>query len=136
MQRMAGAANCLETAIFSQNLTKRFGPRAAVADVGLMVERGAIYGFLGPNGAGKTTVIRLVLGLLKATSGSIQVFGHDVARDRLGAARQIGSLLEARATYDHLTGRENLDSTRRLLGLEAREIDRVLDLAEVANAAD
>jgi len=117
-------------------LTKRFGGRVAVDGVGLNVEAGAIYGFLGPNGAGKTTIIRLILGLLRPTSGSVEVFGCDIARDRLRAARQTGSLLEARATYDHLTGRENLDGTRRLLGLGASEIDRVLDLVEIAHAAD
>lgn len=131
-----GARTQQELAIFSQKLTKRFGARVAVDQVDIKVEARTIYGFLGPNGAGKTTIIRLILGLLKPTSGSVSVFGHDVARDRLGAARQVGSLLEARATYDHLTGRENLDSTRRLLGLEASEIERVLELVEIAHAAD
>jgi ABC-type multidrug transport system ATPase subunit len=125
-----------EAAVFSENLTKRFGARVAVAGVALRVEAGSIYGFLGPNGAGKTTIIRLILGLLRPTQGSVQVFGRDVARERIKAARQIGSLLEARATYDHLTGRENLDGTRRLLGLEKSEIDRVLDLVEITAAAD
>ena len=133
---MANASDCTGNAIFSQNLTKRFGTRLAVDGVALNVEAGTIYGFLGPNGAGKTTIIRLILGLLRPTSGSVEVFGCDIARDRLRAARQIGSLLEARATYDHLTGRENLDGTRRLLGLGASEIDRVLDLVEIAHAAD
>ncbi len=123
-------------AVLSRKLAKSFGARQAVIDLDLQVDTGTIYGFLGPNGAGKTTVIRLILGLLRPTSGSIEIFGCDVTRDRLRAARQVGSLLEARATYDHLTGRENLDNTRRLLELDKREIDRVLELVEIAPAAD
>jgi ABC-2 type transport system ATP-binding protein len=123
-------------AIESRNLSKSFGPRRAVAGVDLHVEQGAIYGFLGRNGAGKTTAIRLILGLLRPSAGQVRVFGHDVTTDRIAAARHIGSLVEARATYDKLTGRENLDSARRLLGLPATEIDRVLDIVDLSGAAD
>jgi len=125
-----------ELAIATHDLAKRFGRRWAVDGVGLRVEPGVIYGFLGRNGAGKTTAIRLILGLLRPSRGSVGVFGHDLVRDRIGAARQVGSLLEARATYDHLSGRENLDMTRRLLGLPAGEIDRVLDMVEMSGAAE
>jgi ABC-type multidrug transport system ATPase subunit len=123
-------------AIETRSLTKRFGRQAAVSDVALRVEAGCIYGFLGGNGAGKTTTIRLILGLLRPTSGGVSVFGRDVARDRIAAAREVGSLLEARATYDQLSGRENLDGTRRLLGLAATEIDRVLDIVDMRPASD
>jgi lantibiotic transport system ATP-binding protein len=115
---------------------KRFGARWAVTGLDLTVAEGTVFGFLGPNGAGKTTTIRLMLGLLRPTTGRIRVFGHDVVADRMAAARQVGSLLEARATYDNLTRRENLDSTRRLLGLPVSEIDRVLALVEMSNSAD
>lgn len=123
-------------AIESENLGKRFGVRWAVAGLGLRVEPGSIYGFLGRNGAGKTSAIRLILGLLRPTTGAVRVFGRDVATDRIGAARRIGSLIEARATYDQLTGRENLDSARRLLGLPVAEIDRVLEIVDMRAAAD
>src|SRR5262245_6610222 len=96
-------------AVESTALGKKFAERWAVADVDLKVEQQAIYGFLGPNGAGKTTAIRLMLGLLRPSTGHIKVFGYDVATDRIRAARNVGALLEARATYDHLTGLENLD---------------------------
>ncbi len=122
-------------AVESRGLGKRFGQQWAVDAVDLRVEAGSVYGFLGRNGAGKTTTIRLILGLLRPTRGSVSVFGADVARDRIAAARQTGSLLEARATYDQLTGRENLDSTRLTLGLPATEIDRVLGLVEMSGAA-
>jgi ABC-2 type transport system ATP-binding protein len=122
-------------AIETTALGKRFGRRWAVADLALRVEPGVIYGFLGSNGAGKTTAIRLILGLLRPSCGEARVFGHDVAANRMAAARQMGSLLEARAIYDHLTGHENLDSTRRLLGLPSNEIGRVLEIVDMAGAA-
>jgi lantibiotic transport system ATP-binding protein len=125
-----------EFAVESVGLGKRFGPRWAVQDVALKAPVGGIYGFLGRNGAGKTTFIRLMLGLLHPNAGRISVFGHDVARDRIAAARQVGALLEARATYDQLTGRENLDATRRLLGLPVLAIDRVLEAVDMREAAD
>lgn len=125
-----------EYAVESQGLGKRFGERWAVRDVALRAPAGGIYGFLGANGAGKTTFIRLMLGLLHPNAGRISVFGCDVANQRIMAARQVGALLESRATYDQLTGRENLDTTRRLLKLPGGEIDRVLDAVDMRAAAD
>jgi ABC-type multidrug transport system ATPase subunit len=123
-------------AIESDDLGKRFGARWAVRDLALRVEPGSIYGFLGRNGAGKTSTIRLMLGLLRPDAGGVRIFGDDVAADRIAAARHIGSLIDARATYDQLTGRENLDGARRLLRLPAGEIDRVLELVDLRDSAD
>ena len=123
-------------AVQIRGLSKAFGKRLAVSGLELTVEPGQIYGFLGANGAGKTTTIRLMLGLLRPTQGEVRIFGHDVARHRIAAARLTGSLLEARATYDNLTGRENLDGTRRLLGLAPSEIDRTLEIVDMRGAAD
>jgi lantibiotic transport system ATP-binding protein len=123
-------------ALESIGLGKRFGTRWAVQDVALRAPVGGIYGFLGRNGAGKTTFIRLMLGLLRPSAGRVSVFGCDIARQRIAAARQIGALLEARATYDQLSGRENLDTTRRLLSLPMAEIDRVLEAVDMREAAD
>jgi ABC-2 type transport system ATP-binding protein len=120
----------------SSHLAKRFGAHAAVAGIGLSVPTGAIYGFLGANGAGKTTTIRMMLGLMRPSAGSVRIFGHDVQRDRVATARATGALLEARATYDHLTGHENLDITRRLLSLPPSEIDRVLAMVDLRHAAN
>lgn len=124
-----------DVAIRTRNLSKRFGAFAAVSEMNLEVRAGAIYGFLGRNGAGKTTTIRLLLGLLRPSGGAVRVFGRDVARDRLGAARLTSSLLEARSLYDNLSGRDNLDAARRCLGLPAREIDRVLDVVDLGRNA-
>lgn len=121
----------MSPAIQTQGLTRRFGTRVAVDAVSMTVPERSIYGFLGRNGAGKTTTIKLLLGLLRADAGQALVAGIDVAADRIGAARRVGALLEAQGFYPNLSGHENLDLTRRLLGLPATEIDRVLDVAEM-----
>ena len=121
----------MSAAIETQGLTRRFGDRLAVDAVSMTVPERSIYGFLGRNGAGKTTTIKLLLGLLRADAGSARIAGIDIAADRLGAARKVGALLEAQGFHPHLSGRENLDLTRRLLGLPATEIDRVLEIAEM-----
>ena len=119
-------------AIETQGLTRRFGARTAVDAVSMTVPERAVYGFLGRNGAGKTTTLKMLLGLLKPTAGAARVAGVDVARDRIGAARRVGALLEAHGFYGNLTGRENLDLTRTLLGLPSPEVDRVLEAVEMA----
>jgi ABC-2 type transport system ATP-binding protein len=122
--------------IETQGLTRRFGRQVAVSDVALEVPERSIYGFLGQNGAGKTTTIRMLLGLLKPNAGTARLFGIDVGRRRLEAARLVGALVETPCHYDHLTGRENLGITARLLGADRREVERVLDLVDLAGAAD
>jgi ABC-2 type transport system ATP-binding protein len=94
--------------ITTRGLTKRFGPVLAVNDVDLDVREGDRYGFLGPNGSGKTTVVRMLLGLVYATSGTIEVLGAPVPRRVSAVLPQIGALIEAPAAYGHLSGRANL----------------------------
>jgi lantibiotic transport system ATP-binding protein len=118
-------------AIETVQLSRRFGDRLALDAVSLQVPERSVYGFLGRNGAGKTTLIKLLLGLLRADAGRVLIRAIDVADDRLAAARQTGALLEAQGFYAHLSGRENLDLSRRLLGLPASEIDRVLAVCEM-----
>src|SRR3954471_5195216 len=101
----------MSAAIETEGLTRRFGRRLAVDRVSMTVPERAVYGFLGRNGAGKTTTLKMVLGLIRPTSGAARVCGVDVARDRIGAARKIGALLEAHGFYANLTGRENLAIT-------------------------
>ena len=117
-------------AIETRGLTRRFGARTAVDAISMTVPDRSVYGFLGRNGAGKTTTLKMLLGLLKPTAGSAFVCGFDVARDRIAAARRIGALLEAHGLYPNLSGRENLDLTRTLLGLPATEVDRALEVVE------
>jgi lantibiotic transport system ATP-binding protein len=116
-----------------QNLEKRFGNVHAVRGVNLNVERGQIYGFLGPNGAGKTTTIRMMLGLIRPSSGTVNVFGETLSNGMLG---RIGALVETPSAYAHLTGRENLEVTRRMLNAPKANIARSLELVGLKDAAD
>lgn len=118
-------------ALQTRSLTKRFARHIAVDDVSMAVPTQAIFGFLGANGAGKTTTLRLALGVLRADSGWVELFGRRVGRDTLP---RVGALIENPSLYPHLTGRENLDITRRLLGLDLGEIDRVLAIVDLASA--
>ena len=115
-------------AIETRDLRRRFGPTVAVDGVSLSVPRGCVYGFMGRNGAGKTTTLKMLLGLVRPDSGTIRIAGRDALADRLGAARCMGALLEAHGFYAHLSGRENLDLTRSLLGLRRTELDRVFEI--------
>jgi ABC-type multidrug transport system ATPase subunit len=94
--------------IVTRELTKRFGHVLAVDHVDLEVREGDRYGFLGPNGSGKTTVVRMLLGLVYATSGQIEVLGQPVPRRIAQVLPRIGTLVEAPSAYGHLSGRANL----------------------------
>jgi ABC-2 type transport system ATP-binding protein len=94
--------------IATQNLTKRFGRVEAVRDVSLDVREGDRYGLLGPNGSGKSTLVRMLLGLVYATSGSISVLGESVPRHVGRVLPEIGAVIEEPAAYPHLSGRANL----------------------------
>jgi ABC-2 type transport system ATP-binding protein len=90
-------------------LKKKFGPRLAVDDVSLKVERGEIFGLLGHNGAGKSTAIGMMLGQVWPTSGSAMICGHDVASHRRAALMKVGAIFETPVFYDYLSGWRNLE---------------------------
>src|SRR6185437_16431709 len=117
-------------AVETQGLTRRFGARTVVHRLDLRVRERGIYGFLGLNGAGKTTTIRLLLGLIRADAGSIQIFGRALEHQLLG---RIGALVETPSLYAHLTGRENLEVTRRLVGAPRSSVDGVLSVARLTD---
>jgi ABC-type multidrug transport system ATPase subunit len=94
--------------IVTSELTKRYGRVLAVDHVSLDVREGDRYGFLGPNGSGKTTVVRMLLGLVFASSGTIEVLGRPVPARIAEVLPQVGSLVEAPSAYGHLSGRANL----------------------------
>nr|AHE14863.1 ABC transporter family protein [uncultured bacterium] len=94
--------------IVTRALTKRYGRVVALDAVDLEVREGDRYGFLGPNGSGKTTLVRLLLGLVYATSGEIEVLGHRMPARTRTVLPQLGSLVEGPAAYPHLSGRRNL----------------------------
>jgi ABC-2 type transport system ATP-binding protein len=122
-------------AIATTGLTRRFGEVHAVEHLDLAVPAHAVYGFLGPNGAGKTTTIRLLLGLARADTGDVRLLGASLNGNRPAVLRQVGALVESPSLYPHLTGRENLEVTRRLLDLPRPRIDAVLDVVGLRDAA-
>jgi ABC-type multidrug transport system ATPase subunit len=94
--------------IHTEALTKRYGGLVAVDGVDLRVDQGDLFGFLGPNGSGKTTTVRMLLGLVFATSGRIEVLGRPMPRAAAAVLPSVGSLVEGPAFYPHLSGRANL----------------------------
>ncbi len=133
---MTTTANIIET----RGLDKRFGGRAAVIDLNLIVPRGSAFGFLGHNGAGKTTLIRMLLGLTRADAGEMRISGRPVPAERAAVLARVGAIVEEPNFHRHLTGRENLrvmaaargpeaagriDGSLRRVGLTDRADDRV-----------
>jgi lantibiotic transport system ATP-binding protein len=122
--------------IAADQLTRRFGALMAVDHLDLRVPQGAVYGFLGPNGSGKTTTIRMLLGLIKPNEGSVKLFDQPLREKRIDLLRRVGALVETPSLYPHLTGRENLEVTRRLIGVPRSRIDAVLRIVRLEAAAD
>ena len=118
-------------AIETAKLTKYFGSFKAVDSINLKVRKGEIFGLLGPNGAGKTTTIRMILGLLKPSSGIVKVFGVDVAKNRKEVLKITGYMPQRFSLYEDLTTEENLRLFALLYGLKGKEIDeRVKELLD------
>ena len=122
--------------ITTKNLIKTYNSRTVVNDVSISVQQGEIVGLLGPNGAGKTTAIRMLLGLIRPHAGEVHLFGAPVARNRASVMRRVGALVESPSLYPHLTGRENLEVTRRLLGAPRNLIDLALDTVRLTQDAN
>jgi ABC-2 type transport system ATP-binding protein len=99
-----------------RGLKKIIGKKTLVENISFEVQQGEVFGFLGPNGAGKTTTIRMLVGLIKPTEGSISIGGYDVKEEFRKAMRQIGSIVENPELYTYLTGWENLKQFARMLG--------------------
>ena len=120
-----------------RGLVKRYGAARAVDAIDLDIRRGEIFGLLGPNGAGKTTTILMLLGLTEASGGTVDVLGFDPVRQPLEVKRRVGYLPDAVGFYDHLTARENLRYTARLLAIPRREAEkRITDAMESVRLAD
>ncbi len=108
-------------AINAEKLTRNFGQLSAVSELDLQVEKQTIYGFLGPNGSGKTTAIRLLTGLLKATSGEVNVLGCQLPRESNKLRLKIGYMTQKFSLYDDLTVKENLQFIAKIYGLTPNE---------------
>lgn len=124
-----------EFVIHTSGLTKLYKGKAAVDSLDLKISKGEIYGFLGPNGAGKTTTIRMLLGLIRPTSGSVHLFGKNLQKERIPILRKVGSLVEYPSYYGHLSGVENLEAIRRILRVPKTRIDEVLSIVSLTKDA-
>ena len=120
--------------IATENLSKEYDGVYRVQDLDIRVKEGDIYGFLGPNGAGKSTTMKMLLGLVKPTSGTIEIMGKLFnEKNRKGILQSVGSLIEAPSYYGHLTGRENMELIRRLLDLPQKNIDEAIYIVRLEN---
>ncbi|MGN8647324.1 ABC transporter ATP-binding protein [Gracilibacillus sp. HCP3S3_G5_1] len=126
----------MEYIVQTNNLTKKFGKELAVNGVDLQIPKGEVYGFLGPNGAGKSTTIRMLLGLMKPTSGKVEIFGKDLKSERLNILKKVGSLVENPSYYPHLTARENLEAIRKIVGVPKSRIEETLSIVRLQDAAN
>lgn len=118
--------------VATKGLCKQYGSILRVNHLHLDVPEGAVYGFLGPNGAGKSTTLKMILGLVRPTGGSISVFGRQMNdRNRLVILKNTGSLIESPSYYGHLTGEENLRVVCTLKNLPQSEIGRVLKIVRL-----
>lgn len=127
----------MEPIIVASNLTKRFRRVLAVDGLDLTVERGEVFGFLGPNGAGKSTTLRMMVGLIRPTRGTVRLFGHDVWREHCAALRNVGAMIEAPAFYKYLSGRDNLRILYNTGGnCTPKQIDETLDIVGLLSRAN
>ncbi|HET8797210.1 MAG TPA: ABC transporter ATP-binding protein [Thermoanaerobaculia bacterium] len=124
------------TALTATNLTKIIGDRTIVDDVSFDLRPGEVFGFLGPNGAGKTTTIRMLVGLIKPTRGSVTICDYDLRRDFEKAMRCVGCIVENPDLYRFMTGRENLEHFARMLSVPSSEIERVAELVNLDHRLD
>ena len=120
--------NIIET----HDLCKQYGNALRVAHLDLDVPEGSVSGLLGPNGAGKSTTLKMILGLVRPTAGSIRVLGKSMdSKNRLAVLRQVGSLIESPSYYGHLTGEENLRIVQTLRGVPEKNIREVLQIVRL-----
>lgn len=117
-----------EIILETKRLCKTFKKQEAVKDVSISVQRNSIYGLLGPNGAGKSTLLKMIIGMLRPTSGEVLFDGHKWSRKDLS---KIGSLIESAPLYENLTAKENLKVRTTVLGLKDSRIDEVLSIVEL-----
>ena len=113
-------------------LSKSYGKRLAVDRLDLEVDQAELFGFLGPNGAGKTTTIRMALGLIAPTGGSIEILGREVRAHRSQVLPRVGALVESPALYGYMSGRDNMRAVGNLLGgVPEKRIDEVLEIVSM-----
>nr|WP_247739140.1 ABC transporter ATP-binding protein [Bacillus sp. 165] len=113
-------------------MSKSYKNKEVVANINMNIKKGEIYSFLGPNGAGKTTVMKMLTGLVKPTSGSIEIFGEPLLTTSYEVFKRIGSIIEYPIFYNHLTAQENLDVHCKYMGYyDKKAIDEALELVQL-----
>lgn len=122
--------------ITTEQLTKKYKNFTSVNRISLHIRKGSIYGLLGPNGAGKSTTMKMLLGLTDPTQGCFSIDGMHFPADRLSILKEVGSFIESPSFYANLTGRENLDIIRRILGLPKGAVDDALELVSLTEFGD
>ena len=127
----------MKPVIETHALCKSYHGRPVVDHLNLTVPEGCVYGFLGPNGAGKSTTMKMLLGLVHPTGGSVELLGHTLNEaNRIALLRQTGSLIESPSGYLHLTARENLSIVADLKDVDRKDISRVLEIVHLTKDAD
>lgn len=124
----------MENILKTYNLTKEFKNFSAVKNLNMTIQKGDIYGFLGENGAGKTTTIRMIMGLIKTTSGEIELFSEKASSKNRRLLQRIGSMIEYPGFYPNLTAKENLEIHRRMMGIQ--EKDCIVDSLKIVGIED
>jgi ABC-type multidrug transport system ATPase subunit len=125
-----------DVALQTENLTKRFGARTAVDRLTIRVERSDIYGFLGPNGAGKSTTLRMLLGLVRPTSGLIKFPVQNSSWEYLRARSRVGAIIETPAFYENFSARRNLQLLASLSGgVSKKRVEEVLEIVDLHERA-
>ena len=120
--------------VATDNLSKEYDGVYRVQELDIRIKEGDIYGFLGPNGAGKSTTMKMLLGLVKPTSGTIEIMGKPFnEKNRRDILSSVGSLIESPSYYGHLTGRENMEIIRRLLDLPKKNIEEAVHIVRMEN---
>ena len=120
--------------VATDNLSKEYDGVYRVQELDIRIKEGDIYGFLGPNGAGKSTTMKMLLGLVKPTSGTIEIMGKPFNEKNLrDILASVGSLIESPSYYGHLTGRENMEIIRRLLDLPKKNIEEAVHIVRMEN---
>ena len=118
------------------NLTKAYGGRIVVDGLGLRIPEGSVYGFLGPNGSDKSTTMKMLLSLVRPTSGEVEVLGQPMTRStRRQLPGGVGSLIETPPRYAHLTGAENMRIVQRLLGLDDEQVDFAVKTVRMSSSS-
>ena len=123
-------SNILET----EGLSKKYAGVLRVNDLDIRIKEWEVYGFLGPNGAGKSTTMKMLLGLVKPSTGTISIFGKPfIEKNRIEILNEMGSLIESPSYYGHLSGKENMEIVRKLLDVPKSNIDEAIKIVRMEN---